>query len=471
MKNRKDIGKVFNEKLQALEKSPSDKVWNNISIELQKKKKRRIGFFFFWTKIIGLFIIGALTTWYIYKHQSDNSSFPNHQKENITVNENYHKTIQDQENVTPNDTSVKEDNSVSGHESTKNLDSNGASSQNPITNKSNSNLSERTTFSKESKFSKGKSGQYSKTKFKKSPRKKKAKFKTADENKIKDGVAVSQNTIASPDLPLLQDGSQKEGKEQIPTTKKDSLIAKKNKDKIKNINMYPNEKKEQDSAKTYRKFDVDVFVSPTYYSYFAKKSTLDRDLDSLTKKTEITWSYGIGLSYQLTDKIAVRIGYTKTSLQYVTKNAPVNTSNYSGISYQSNITNNSIYNQSGNAEKMDITQKIAYTEIPLEVNYNVSDNKLRLDGILGFSYLTLSENVVSITTDNGFSQEIGKSKYLSQMSFTANIGAGLSYDLFKNTKIFAEPRFNYQVKSFDNNNYKSYYFGLHIGIRYTFLNK
>ncbi|MDI9257835.1 outer membrane beta-barrel protein [Flavobacterium sedimenticola] len=473
MNNKKDIGKIFNEKLRALEKSPSDNVWNNISIELQKKRKRRIGFFFFWTKIIGFFIFGALTIWYVYRYQSNNSSFPNRSKENITVNENHPQTAQDQENVFPNDTSAKESNSALENDNIKNLNLNPTNNQNTINNKSTSNpiLSEKTTVSKKSKFSKGKSGQYSTTKFKKTTRKKKTKFKTSDENISKKGDAILQRIIASPNLSLLQDGNKTEGKEHIPTTKKDSLVAQKNKDKVKNITMRPEDKKEKDSTKTYRKFDVDVFVSPTYYSYFAKKSTLDRDLDSLTKKTEISWSYGIGLSYQLTDQIAVRIGYTKTNLQYVTKNAPVNTPNYSGISYQSNITNNSIYTQSGNAEKMDISQKIAYTEIPLEVNYNISDNKLRLDGIAGFSYLALSENVVSITTDNGFSQEIGKSKYLSQMSFTVNLGVGLSYELFKNTKIVAEPRFNYQVKSFDNNNYKSYYFGIHTGIRYTFLNK
>ena len=61
MENRKDIGKIFADKLSSLEKTPKDNVWNGIKHELEKKKKRRVVPILFWTKTIGVLLLGALT--------------------------------------------------------------------------------------------------------------------------------------------------------------------------------------------------------------------------------------------------------------------------------------------------------------------------------------------------------------------------------------------------------------------------
>ena len=86
MENKNDIGKAINDKLSSLDKTPKEQVWSGINYELQKKKKRRIGLFFFWGKTLGLLLISAIACLYIY-NQSGGFSLgsPNNIKEIIKV--------------------------------------------------------------------------------------------------------------------------------------------------------------------------------------------------------------------------------------------------------------------------------------------------------------------------------------------------------------------------------------------------
>ena len=482
MENRKDIGKAISDKLNSLEKTPRENVWNGISYELQKKKKRRMGFFFFWTKTIGLLLVGAITALYVYNQNVDfNTLSPEDSNEPIIVNGNNRETNtnnsnernadNDNLNSNLNNRNVVEDenniHTVGNKNNPKNSNSTSAKSKKgSVTNSQNSH-----SVSKNSKLSKQKSNQFSNVKSKKPIKKTKAASKTTQETLNPTEANTEPNTTALFDPTSLRNKGSVVQTQEINLKKTDSLASKKDKEKTKNINMYPEDKKETDSAKTYRKFDIDAFVSPTIYGHFAKKSTLDRRLDGISKSSTITMSYGLGLTYQIGEKLSIRIGYSKIALESTTKNVAVNTQNYSGIKYHPTLTNQTIYIASNNAEKMDITQEISYTEIPLELKYKFWDKKIGLYGIAGFSYLILDKNSVSIKTNNGYSQQIGKMNNIMDTSASTNIGFGLDYEIFKNAKIFAEPMFNYQIMSFDNSNPKPYFFGIHTGIRYTILNK
>ena len=148
--------------------------------------------------------------------------------------------------------------------------------------------------------------------------------------------------------------------------------------------------------------------------------------------------------------------------------------NYDGINYNPNISNETIYNASGidpnQTFKMDITQKFTYTEIPVEFKYRFLDKKLSIKSSCGFSYLMLNENSISVKTINGFQQQIGKTKDISNTAFSLNLGLELEYPIFKNTSIFAEPMLNYMVKAASSGTYNPYIFGIHTGIRISFNN-
>lgn len=501
MEHKKDIGKAISDKLSTLDKTPRENVWIGISYELHKKKKRRIAFFFFWTRIIGLLLIGMITALYVYNQndsfntilskdfkESDiengkggktnpNSSDDKNTEINNTqssLNNSFTTTDGDEikdENKDPysfkNKTNDKNNNTVTGRKNTINNKSKNSSV------KTNRNININTA-TKISKTFKNKSGQFSKVSSRKPTKKGKRKSKTSIENSATTADASTQNEINKKqnnttffNPTSLQNNHSIDKTKEGNHKKTDSLIAKKDKEKKKNINMYPEGKKEEDSTNVFKKFYIDAFISPTYYGSFSKNSSLSRFLNSNSKTTEIEMNYGFGLIYELTEKIAIGIRYTNLKLNHTTHTAAVNTQNYNGIEYNLGITNATIYTVSNHAETMNITQKIFYNDISLEGRYNFLDKKIGLNGILGFSFLMLNHNSISIKTVNGFEQTIGKTKGLFNTAVSANIGFGADYQVFKNTKLFAEPMFNYQTSSFENGKFKPYSFGLHFGIRHA----
>lgn len=501
MENKKDIGKAISDKLNSLDKTPREQVWSGINYELQKKKKRRIGFFFFWGKIIGLVLIGAIAGLYIY-HQNGgfNWGSTDNSKDTITINNVNGETITvspNTKNLKNNSTETKTNSSIAFGNKNTTESNTSINNKNNSHNKSGNSL-ENTAYSKSknasatatrkgkintiySKSAKNKSALFSKAGIKKSKnnstKKSRKKFKKGKTVSNSSETKTTKSDAALIDLNGLQNKDTGDLRSEVKVKKTDS-IAKKDKEKTITIKMYPKDSLKKDSTIIYKKIAVDAFVSPTLYGYFAKGSSLDRRLDSLSKKSEIRFSYGFGLTYDLTEKISIRIGYSKIGISYVTKNAPIDTDNYRGIAYNPNISNETILIASqatdiaiGTNNRMDITQKISYTEIPLEVKYQFLDKKFRLKSSFGFSYLLLDENKVSVKTDTGFSQDIGKTKDLSGTSVSVNLGLEMDYPLFKDTKLFVEPMFNYQIKAFSNNDFKPYVFGIHTGIRYTFNNK
>lgn len=494
MENKKDIGKAFNEKLSALNQTPNEKIWQNIHAELEKKKKRRIGFFFLWSGIAGFVLLGLFGTYYFYNQNSGFKDLPKTTSTETTVgnpnikdNKDSRNNLSTQEsgNNLENGNSIGNDkldnsespdnneNSITNGNSDKNIESSNKSNSKTSVTTGKTNLKTGLKSTKNSNSFKEKFAKTSKTKGTKSlkwSKKSNKKSKNKKGNSVEKETSSNQNLDALKGTESTTDSNSLKKADEVAAKKTDTTSAKKPKEKEITINMYPKDSIQKDSAKTYKKFDIDVFASPTSYGYFAKNSTLDNRLDSNTKSSGITWSYGIGLGYDLTERLSIRIGYSKTSLSFTTKDALVNTSNYTRIDYGTNITNQSIYNASNNAETMDITQNISYSEIPLEVRYKLFDKKISLGVIGGFSYLALSENNIKIKTSNGFSQKIGETEGLAKTSLSINIGAGIDYEIFKNMKVFAEPMFNYQIKAFENSNFKPYYFGIHTGIRYSFNN-
>ena len=390
MENKKDIGKAISDKLNSLDITPREQVWNGIAYELQKEKKRRIGFFFFWSKTLGLLIIGALACFYIYNQNAGVTlGSPNNVKETINVNGRNGKTITPGSNFEnskfkSNETNLNSDASIDCNTTSKNkinntntiggknaaYKANSANSKTENTSLKATRKSNSNNIS--SKSRKNKTCLPAKTKRKKT----KAKISLAEINTTKNNAELidlsSLQNKNSGNLPL-------EGK-----AKKTDSIIKKEKGKTITINMYPKDSIKKDSSKIYKKFYVDFLASPTIYGSFSKGSTLDRRLDSLSKKSEIKFSFGVGLTYDLSEKLSVRIGYRKINVSYVTKNVPVNANNYSGITYNPNVSNQFIFTASNGSEKMDITQKLSYTEIPLQVKYKFLDKKIGLKSSFGF---------------------------------------------------------------------------------------
>jgi hypothetical protein len=273
--------------------------------------------------------------------------------------------------------------------------------------------------------------------------------------------------------PLQTGNAVKMGKE-LKTEKLDSIAKK---DKTITVLMHPEDNIENDSLKAYQKFYVDIFASPTLYGYFSTGNVFDNRLNSLDKKSAIKLGYGLGITYDFSEKTSFRFGVSIINVSHRKLNAPVNVSDYSCIYYNGFVSNQTILQASnamptkvGGPVKMDITYQISYIEIPCMIKYKFFDQKIGIRSSLGFSYLLLNESKVSIETNSGYRQYVGKIKALNQNSFSINIGLDADYPVFTHTKVFVEPILNYQLRTFAETPSQPYIFGLHFGLRHSFNN-
>lgn len=506
MENKKDIGKAISDKLGSLDKSPREEVWIGIREALEKKKKRRFLFILFWTRTIGLVLAGAIVAFLIYQQTvgfgtdlpkgSNSTTIANgNEEQSSDGNSNSKNSIGENSGITDSGNKTKKniapDTKNNSEDAMRSKNEAGYSGKKTIKKKNSGWITNNAAGGKGKKASgkktgkntadgvvskagktKNKAAQYAKANSKK-PGKKGKNTAKSELDAFAQNKTDADKTPGEIDLNALKgDGTATDKTIAETNKKKDSVPAKK--EKKKTVAQKPEDKTKKDSTETtkgFAKFHVDVFVSPTHYGYFGNLSTLDRRLNSNAKSTEMEWNYGAGLSYQLTERTSIRIGYSRIKLNYTTKNALIDTPNYSRIEYKQDVSNESIFAATNGAETMDITQNLTYTEIPLEGRYRFLDKKIGLNAIFGFSFIILNENSVSVTTDNGFRYNIGKTKDIFDTSVSANIGLGIDYTIFKNAKAFIEPTLNYQAISFENSSYKPYYFGLHVGIRYALIDK
>lgn len=483
MENRKDIGIAFKEKLNALSQTPSEKNWEDIQAELENKHKRKFAFILFWCGTVAFSIVASICYYYFQMPNADYKNSPLFNSKQITIIDHNHKNKKNSVAVmNSNDDNQKRNKSLQSEKSIENKNS-GTENYVSINKKSNNNSELSTAFFKttgaksilktKSKLEKKSDLLRKKTssivKLKNSKQRKNSKSNQAPSSK-KELILMENSSDFKNSETILQNESLKSIASKI-TKVTDTTASNKTKEKKQNILMFPKDSVQKDSAKIYRSFHFDAFVSPTLYGYFAKASSLDHSLNSYSKMAKISFSYGIGLTYDLSDKIAVRIGYSHININYLTLNVPTKANNYNGINYKPNLSNATIYNASNRSENMDVTQEISYIEIPLEVKYKFLDKKTVLNSCFGFSYLLLTENRVKIKTPDGFSQNIGKTKNLSDESISIIVGIEAEYPLFKKIRMYVEPLFNYQIKGFSEQNYKPYFFGIHTGVRYSFKSK
>ncbi|SEP89912.1 hypothetical protein [Flavobacterium urocaniciphilum] len=238
----------------------------------------------------------------------------------------------------------------------------------------------------------------------------------------------------------------------------------------------------------FSKWAVNSFISPVYFNSFSEGSPLSQEFASNSKTYNNTTSYGVGLSYQLSKKLAIKTGIGNLNLDYSTNDVLF----YSSYEDQTGKSDTNIErNRNGkylvlqnqlektvNIEEEiiasgqnsgSLNQQIQYVEVPMELSYALLDKKFGIAVKGGMSTLFLTKNSVAIETDNRF-MEIGKASNLNSVHFSSNLGLGFSYNFLKNFQANVEPTLKYQINTFNENagNFKPYVIGINTGISYKF---
>ena len=121
-------------------------------------------------------------------------------------------------------------------------------------------------------------------------------------------------------------------------------------------------------------------------------------------------------------------------------------------------------------EKGSIDQELGFIEVPIEIEYNILDTKIGLNLIGGFSTLFLNDNDVYSVQNNGSRTRLGEASNINDMSYSANFGIGINYNISKQLRFNLEPTFKYQINTFNDTsgNFQPFFIGVYTGLSFKF---
>jgi len=241
------------------------------------------------------------------------------------------------------------------------------------------------------------------------------------------------------------------------------------------------------------KWAVGPSVAPVYYTASGTGSPIDNAFVNNDKTGNINMSYGVKVTYKLSDKWQLRSGLHKVDYTYDTNDIVFSSSlsttasttmrniDFASTSDYLVVESNSLPITKAEATGSDeiaaknparsgtMIQEMGYLEIPVEINYVLLDKKVGVNVVSGVSSLFLLDNVVNLESDTG-TTEMGKANNINSLNFSANFGLGVDYNISKKVKLQLEPLFKYQLNTFSNTagEFKPYSFGVYSGIQYKF---
>jgi hypothetical protein len=507
MSNKKHIDRLFQETFKDFEETPNDAVWERIEAQLKEKKKRRV--IPIWWRYAG--VAAVLLLLLTIGNSYFNNTVSTDEKQIVDTEENTNLNQTGSENTTGNynnssttndikNTEAITNNNTSERDSNKSTDNNGNINKNQnILNPSNTS-SVVNNASKNNGKTKGDSSSES------------AKKSTNNNQFIQSNNTKSTIEIANTSEEKTTKSSET-NKAELDKIKVDNLFntnkesnvadAKTNQtDEAKTDNKEQNKltveeaieiaKNNNEEEKEHlNRWSVAPNAAPVFFNSLGKGSSIDSQFNNNSKSSETNMSYGITASYALNKKLSVRSGINKVNLGYNTNGVVAFQSigGNSSLSFLKNVkpelgnkaNDISVVSSANFANKSSqsfatstgintsINQSLSYIEIPLEIKYMLTDKKLGIDVIGGFSSFFLNGNEL-YSDFEGNRTVIGEANNINKTSYSANLGFGLNYKVTKKVNLNLEPMFKYQINTFNNTSgdFNPYFIGVYTGFGFKF---
>lgn len=526
MSDKKHIDRLFQESFKDFEAKPDDAVWENIESQLnQKKKKRRV--IPIWWRYAGVaaLLVLLLTVGINYFNNDKKDPQTNQivDTENNILTEqkgesdNFNELKKPEEVVTNNNTS--KDNSNQINEAIANTNSDDKKVEESIQNI----VSDKVNVSKESVIAETSSSQNeneSKRNINSASNKKSTDFNPSIKPESKTAVASnlneekSANTSTQRELDellinknkakdLLNSNSKNNGIAQNNTSEKDgeneTSFNNKKEDNPITIEDAIDKTKDIIEEEKLNRWSIAPNAAPVYFNTLGEGSSIDPQFNSNSKTGELNMSYGISASYAVTKKLSIRSGVNRVNLGYNTNNAIVfqsiglnkssalqnvnigsnNNSSSDALTTDGSIENLSIISGEGLSAKSSpesfstntsINQALGYIEVPLEIQYNLLDKKFGINVVGGFSSFFLSDNKIFSEEEGGTRTFLGEATNINNVSYSANFGLGLNYQVSKKIDLNLEPMFKYQINTFNNTSgdFEPFFIGVYTGFSIKF---
>lgn len=489
MSERKNIDRLFQEKFKDFEAIPPKNAWSNILSELEGEKKKRRFIAPFWLRLSGIaavFLLGFLTATYFISSpgNGNNTTMPvvnsdsgngQNAKGKADDKNNNHSLI-NKAVVIPSGSDnaiVTNEKTGNGKTSVSHSDSgtNASAKKQYLKNSQKNNKKQRNHIASAngSKKSNGNPDAMlaSKSNNNDGNSKNTGRFKQFNFKK-NNNIA---NYIVMP---------KKDSTDIAKVEEQENALEKIQKEKF----LMAEKKKAKDKETKISRWSVAALATPIFFSSTSNGSPIDSQFASNSKDYENTMSYGLGLRYELNDKLTLRTGINRLSFEYNTNNIVYYESTNARSLQNVNQTKNNIQIQNkdynnlpdgsngGVVDKMNsgtLNQRMGYIEVPMELSYKLIDKKFGVELIGGFSTLFLNQNKIDLVSSE-LKTTIGEASNLNDVHVSSNIGVGIKYRFAKAFEANFEPTFKYQLNMFSNDagNFKPYLFGLYTGVSYRF---
>lgn len=511
MSEKKNIDRLFQEKLKNFEATPNDAVWENIQANLNnKKRKRRV--IPIWWKVAGvaallvlLFTVGnsilsdsgtTNTPSEIVDTETPNGASNNEDsnKDNSNFENNNNTSISNTTEVANENTSTFEEDK---NKTSKGISDNSSNSTSKVASSNTTKDINYKTQENQKHFSKNQNNPTTNpnkattvaqndTKSSNSNQKPESHLKNKEDldNLIK-GAKDSETTVAQSST---KDNNSDTAEDNDPKTnaideENENTEDKTIEDAIAEANNTNEEEKEESKLS---RWNISPNVAPVYFNSLGKGSAIDEQFVDNSKTGEISMSYGINGSYAFNDKLKVRVGVNKVDLGYGTNNVIAYqnidsmSARLSNVKLNNSASNNTLISaQSLNnvhspelikaQANSSIDQQFGFIEVPIELEYTLLNKKVGINVIGGFSTLFVNKNEIYAVNENGRTL-IGEATNIKDMSYSANFGLGMNYNLSEKVKINLEPMFKYQINTFSNSSgdFQPYFIGVYTGLSYKF---
>jgi hypothetical protein len=497
MYHNKDIDRLFQEKFKDFEKQPNASVWNDIEKKLSNKTRNKRTFIWFRLASIAavlllLFVVGSQ---FFNQHTTPTIEKVDTEISNPIV-------IESSRSTNKNDIVVSDElrNQLDQKQTKNKYDLVANSSKKEAKNTKNKEI-KKITNSKQGYIS----NQTNKYNTIVTASKNNFDSEKITSNKTNNTKNLSEKTVSSlaiNDIELDKTKSNTNLDKVEKTDHKETSIAlSTNKSSL---------KKEKDNKKVENKIDInDAFAkndiddnlkmkskkwivgssfTPIFYGSLSSGSSIDASIASNNKSSNTSYSYGANVSYKINNKWSVRTGIHNLDLSYSTDDVFYGEQVVAETSFQAqdaNVrsSNNNVkvvivpsndrdlpdvseFNRSAIGE---LEQNSSYIEIPLEVKYNLIDNKFGVQLIGGISTLFLNNNEVFLN-DNDEKFVVGEATNLNKVNYSSNLGIDLNYHISKKWLVNVSPTFKYQFNAFSNNDggFKPYVLGVYTGLNFKY---
>ncbi|HBL80694.1 MAG TPA: hypothetical protein DDZ79_12625 [Aequorivita sp.] len=518
MKEKKNIDNIFNEGFKNFEATPSPRVWEKIQAELKKEKKER--------KVIPLWVkLGGVAALLALLLTVGNSLFNSSEIATPAITEE--KVIKTEKELQQNASEIEKDANKTQVASEDNPLQNESLESEKVSHKNASETKSQTKASnnifKSASERNGEAVVAASNSEKRNSNtaqdsKENLVEKQISKNDLNEGIAVlknssektnTENKEIATEKGIKKDeaifNNQKEGVavnensemkkigESVVKTEEEMAEASKNKKSIfdaiaeKDEEIVPEKKKKE---KPEQRWSVAPNVAPVYYSSLGNGSSIDPNFADNPQSGDVNMSYGVQVSYALSNRLSVRAGVNNVDLSYSTSGIEVGTGPVAAalrsVDYGSReivvtavdkgaLSNAAPSNGFGDIMPKSLqgdarlVQNINYYEVPVELKYAVVNSRFGVNIIGGLSTLFLGNDEISVKADN-FNTVLGEANNLSSVSFSTNVGLGVDYKLSKKFTFNIEPMFKYQLNPYTDSsvNFKPYYLGVYSGLSFKF---